>query len=122
MNEPKKKLTHSDQLVLFINRAQTYPTIEASRLAIWLADKYYIRSHTVRFTYKEITETFNITKRTAIRWVNTLISSGHWIKKESEGSTLIYSLSPNAKRDVTNWLNKTNEERNQNHPPIITPT
>lgn len=101
---------HSDQLVLYINRCHTYPTVGSRSLALWIADRYFPQQEGALVSYSELRRAFSASHATIARWLQEMRSTGLWdSEREGTGNASRYFITDEEMERFENWL----EEKRQ---------
>lgn len=112
---PKKRkpgLTHSRDLVHYINRSQTYPSNNSRSVALYIADYYNPKKGYAFPSQEQMAEDFSVHPPTIRRWLKELASTGYWtITKGGLNNSSRYAPSPKELKRIEEFLEA--ESRNE---------
>lgn len=112
---PKKRkpgLTHSRDLVHYINRSQTYPSNNSRSVALYIADYYNPKKGYAFPSQEQMAEDFSVHPPTIRRWLKELASTGYWtITKGGLNNSSRYAPSPKELKRIEEFLDA--ESRNE---------
>lgn len=74
-----RTLTHSRELVQYVNRFQTYPSNNSRSLALYIADFYNPQMGYSFPSQEKMATSFSTNPKTIRRWLKEIESTGYWI-------------------------------------------
>ena len=74
-----RTLTHSRELVQYVNRFQTYPSNNSRSLALYIADFYNPQMGYSFPSQEKMASSFSTNTKTIRRWLKEIESTGYWI-------------------------------------------
>lgn len=96
---------HSDQLVLYINRCHTYPSVGSRSLALWLADRYFPQEGGSIASYADIKRAFSASHATVARWLQEIRSTGLWDhERDQSAKNSRYFITSEEMEHFEEWL------------------
>lgn len=119
---PKKRkqgLTHSRDLVHYINRSQTYPSNNSRSVALYIADYYNPKKGYAFPSQEQMAEDFSVHPPTIRRWLKELASTGYWtITKGGLNNSSRYAPAPQELKRIEAFLEaeSRNERLNDRNP------
>lgn len=119
---PRKRkpgLTHSRDLVHYINRSQTYPSNNSRSVALYIADYYNPKKGYAFPSQEQMAEDFSVHPPTIRRWLKELASTGYWtITKGGLNNSSRYAPSSEELKKIEKFLDaeSRNERLNDRNP------
>lgn len=100
-----RTLTHSRELVQYVNRFQTYPSNNSRSLALYIADFYNPQMGYAFPSQEKMASSFSTNAKTIRRWLKEIESTGYWIfRKGEKNNSTRYIPSDKELRAVNNFL------------------
>lgn len=121
---PKKvsgKITHSRDLVHYVNRSQTYPSNNSRSLALYIADYYNPQRGYAFPSQDQMAHDFQTHRPTVARWLKEIESTGYWVfEKNGKLNATRYVISPQELKNIEAFLKAEarNERVNNKNPRI----
>lgn len=100
-----RTLTHSRELVQYVNRFQTYPSNNSRSLALYIADFYNPQMGYSFPSQEKMATSFSTNAKTIRRWLKEVESTGYWIfRKGGKDNSTRYIPSDAEIRAVNRFL------------------
>jgi hypothetical protein len=100
-----RTMTHSRELVQYVNRFQTYPSNNSRSLALYIADFYNPQLGYAFPSQEKMATSFSTNAKTIRRWLKEIETTGYWIfNKGGKSNSTRYAVSENELRAVNRFL------------------
>lgn len=100
-----RTMTHSRELVQYVNRFQTYPSNNSRSLALYIADFYNPQMGYSFPSQEKMASSFSTNTKTIRRWLKEVESTGYWIfRKGGKDNSTRYIPSDAELRAVNRFL------------------
>lgn len=98
-------MTHSRELVQYVNRFQTYPSNNSRSLALYIADFYNPQLGYSFPSQEKMASSFSTNTKTIRRWLKEIESTGYWIfRKGGKDNSTRYIPADSELRAVNRFL------------------